>query len=723
MSVSESVLSDVRKRFAVTCEKTAEECVYLTGDLRFSVLSERILRVEKRTEAGFVDLPSQSVICRNFANPRFNVTEKDGKVRIETASAVFVTDKKTLKTRCVTPVGEAWPSARDNLGGTARTLDMTNGRVRIGKGIMSRGGVAEYDDSRSCLIGDDAMLVPRPAGGRDIYVFAFGHDYKGGLKEFFALTGYPPLLPKFVFGNWWSRYHAYSADEYLALMDEFAAKKLPFTVATVDMDWHIVDGVPKEFKPHNPTQCAGWTGYTFNKELFPDHRKFLAELKNRRLAVTFNLHPRDGVRYFEEQYADMARACGIDPAGKKTVEFDLTDPQFLLAYFDILHHPYEDEGVDFWWIDWQQGTKSKMKNADPLWMLNHYHTLDSGRDGRKPLILSRYAGVGSHRYPLGFSGDTIVSWKSLRLQPRFTSTAANVGFTWWSHDIGGHMFGKGDPELYARWVQFGAFSPVNRLHSTKRGHSKEPWLYGEEAEAVASCFLRLRHRMLPYLYAANVATAKEGVPVCRPMYYDYDEEMAYNVPDQYMFGSELLVAPVLTAARSDGFARTPVWFPAGEWVNVFTGEREEGGRYRVVESDLSTFPVYAKAGAIVPLLAERDGNSTEFDEIEVQIFRGDGEFVMHDEGCGGVKFRSRLDGGRLVVTVSPEEGAKTRKIRIRFRDAVPAAEQATGILARDDDSVTVPCTDISVVAVIPPAENGAEESGASDGAAAEGKTD
>lgn len=711
MSVSESVLSEVRKRFAVTCEKTAEECVYLTGDLRFSVLSERILRVEKRTESGFVDLPSQSVICRNFAKPQFNATETEDEVRIETASAVFVTDKRTLKTECVTPLGTARPARRDNLGGTARTLDMTNGRVRTGQGVMSRGGVAEYDDSHSCLIGENAMLVPRPEGGKDKYVFAFGHDFAGGLKEFFALTGYPPLLPKFALGNWWSRYHAYTADEYLALMDEFAAKGLPFTVATVDMDWHIVDDVPKEFKPHNPTQCAGWTGYTFNKDLFPDHRKFLAELKKRGLAVTFNLHPRDGVRYFEEQYGDMAKACGIDPATKQTVEFDLTDPQFLLAYFDILHHPYEDEGIDFWWIDWQQGTKSKMKNADPLWLLNHYHTIDSGRNGRKPLILSRYAGVGSHRYPLGFSGDTIVSWKSLRLQPRFTSTAANVGFTWWSHDIGGHMFGKGDPELYARWVQFGAFSPVNRLHSTKNGHSKEPWLYGEEAERVASEFLRLRHRMLPYLYAANVATATEGTPVCRPMYYDYDEDMAYNVPDQYMFGSELLVDPVLTKARSDGFARTPVWFPKGEWVNVFTGEREQGGRYKVVENDLSTLPVYAKAGAIVPLIAEREGNSTEFDEIEVLVFRGDNRFRMYDEGCGGIVFTSRFDGEKLVLDIAPEEGCRTRTLKVRFCDAVPAAEQAAGILARDDDSVTVPCAAISVCAVFGAPEEKAEEGG------------
>ena len=104
----------------------------------------------------------------------------------------------------------------------------------------------------------------------------------------------------------------------------------------------------------------------------------------------------------------MAKANGIDPASKEPVEFDFTDRTFVDSYFDLVLHPYEEDGVDFWWIDWQQGRKSNRQGLDPLWLLNHYHTLDAGRDGRTPLILSRYAGCGSHRYPLGFSGDTIV---------------------------------------------------------------------------------------------------------------------------------------------------------------------------------------------------------------------------------------------------------------------------------------------------------------------------
>lgn len=118
------------------------------------------------------------------------------------------------------------------------------------------------------------------------------------------------------------------------------------------------------------------------------------------------------------------------------------------AYFDM-HHRMEAEGVDFWWLDWQQGGVTRQKGLDPLWMLNHMHYLDSGRGGNWPLTFSRYAGPGSHRYPVGFSGDTIVTWESLAFQPQFTATASNIGYGWWSHDIGGHMFGYRNEELEA----------------------------------------------------------------------------------------------------------------------------------------------------------------------------------------------------------------------------------------------------------------------------------
>ena len=151
---------------------------------------------------------------------------------------------------------------------------------------------------------------------------------------------------------------------------------------------------------------------------------------------------------------------------------------------------------------------------DPLWLLNHYHYLDNCRTGQAGLILSRYGGPGSHRYPIGFSGDTIVTWESLAFQPYFTSTASNIGYTWWSHDIGGHMRGYYDEDLALRWLQFGVFSPINRLHSSCNAfNSKEPWFYSPETCRLMKQYLRLRHGLLPYLYTMNVATHEEGLPL------------------------------------------------------------------------------------------------------------------------------------------------------------------------------------------------------------------
>ena len=564
-------------RFGLKTEPINPSQTYVKNGVRLSVITPRILRVERSVDGVFEDRPTQMVFERNFANPQFSVTENGNKVTILTKQKEFSVDLNTLSVS-VKKDGK-WVSSHGgrNLKGTARTLDFSWGRwqlqtlrVKLGKGIFSTSGVTEIDDSKSHILLEDGNVLGRKKGTVDKYIFAFDDDYLGGLKEFYSLTGATPVLPKYSLGNWWSRYHAYTQEEYTSLMDKFIEKEIPLTVATIDMDWHLVHNLPKDVKKeHFAIQGVGWTGYTFDKNLFPDYKQFFKDLKSRGLAITMNLHPRDGVRYFEDQYEDMARANGIDPSTKKTVPFDCTDLNFMNSYFDYLHHPYEEDGVDFWWIDWQQGTKSKLKGFDPLWALNHYHTLDSGRDGRTPLILSRYAGIGSHRYPLGFSGDTWVRWSSLKLQPYFTANASNVGYTWWSHDIGGHVAGKGDGELYTRWVQFGTFSPINRLHSNNLSWSKEPWLYGDRAEKISTDFLRLRHRLLPYLYTANIRTARDGEPLVAPMYYRDHSPLAYRAKNQYYFGSELLVAPVVTKMKPDGYSVTDVYLPEGKWTDFF----------------------------------------------------------------------------------------------------------------------------------------------------------
>ena len=498
----------------------AKQAVVQGEKYRITVLTARLFRLEYSEDGVFEDRPTQCVLNRDFPVPQFRVFETDGSLKIVTEGVVLLYDKQKFSpsglSLTVKSKGNAhngvWHYGEEagDLRGTARTLDNADGAVELEHGLLSDwGGYSLLDDSRSLLIRPDGWVEPRQGERIDLYFFGYGRDYQACLRDFYHLTGPAPMLPRYALGNWWSRFHRYDEAEYKALMERFEAEQVPFSVAVIDMDWHLVDVDPK--------YGSGWTGYTWNKELFPDPAEFMAWLHRHGLRVTLNVHPADGVRPFEEAYRPMAEALGKDWQKEEPVEFDVTDPRFMDAYFKYLHHPNEQAGVDFWWLDWQQGTRTRIPGLDPLWMLNHYHFLDSMREDRRGLTFSRYAGPGSHRYPVGFSGDTIISWESLAFQPYFTANASNIGYGWWSHDIGGHMQGYRDDELSTRWVQFGVFSPILRLHSSCSDFtSKEPWNYNPIAEAVMKRYLRLRHELVPYLYTMNYYASRKGQPLIRP---------------------------------------------------------------------------------------------------------------------------------------------------------------------------------------------------------------
>ena len=650
-------------RFKFKAAPCKEDQVLLADNLRISIITNNIIRIEKSLNKHFVDLASQTVVNRDFCNVEWRSENNSKNITIYTSNHSFVISKKSLKV--VVDGVKAKIGGKDNLKGTVRTLDCTFGPVRLGNGIFSKKGVTLFDDSNTLLIKEDGTITQREKDTKDLYVFAFSKDFYLGLREFFSLTGYPPIMPKYVFGNWWSRYHAYTDKEYLDLMDKFKNNNVPITVATIDMDWHLVDDVPNDVNYANKGQGKGWTGYTFNRKLFPDYKGFFKKLKQENLHITMNLHPKDGVRYFEAQYDDMAKANGIDPNTKKTVEFDLTDPKFLTSYFDILHHPYEEDGVDFWWIDWQQGKKSSIKGLDPLWLLNHYHTLDNNRNGNPGLILSRYAGIGSHRYPLGFSGDTFVRWSALNFQPYFTVNASNVGYTWWSHDIGGHMGNRGDNEIYLRWLQFGVFSPINRLHSTNRGISKEPWNYPLVCDKAIN-YLQLRHRLIPYLYTACIDTNKKGIPLMQPLYYKYDDKLAYKKKyrNQYLFGTEMLVCPVTKKGDKNGVVKKKIWLPKGNWTDFITGDRYIGDKEYTITCPIDYIPVFIKEGGIVPMLNEGTVNDISYKELDLLVSVGNNSYELFDEK-GSLIIEQQKDYD-TIITLRPKDEIDIKKINIKL---------------------------------------------------------
>ena len=491
------------------------------------------------------------------------------------------------------------------------------------------------------------------------------------------------MIPRYALGNWWSRYHAYTDKEYLHLLDKFTKRDIPLTVATIDMDWHWSNTLDtrkqiteqgKNDELHGGNN--GWTGYSWNTDLFPDYKSFLKKIQQRNLKITLNLHPADGVRYFEDMYADMARAVGKDPATEELISFDFTSDDFINAYFKILHRPYERDGVEFWWIDWQQGTQSAMPGLDPLWALNHYHTLDNATE-HAPLILSRYSGIGSHRYPLGFSGDTVVSWKSLEFLTYFTAMGTNAGYTWWSHDIGGHMSGVKNDELYMRYVQFGVFSPINRLHCvSSKLVTKEPSVYMNGTGLIAEEFLRLRHKMIPFLYSASYETHVNGRALIEPMYYAYpNDEEAYSCDGQYMFGDQLIVAPITKPGDTKGFSHKKVWLPEGRWTDIFTGDEYDGNGWTDMVRWRDNFPVLAKEGGFFVLDERRHTNSIENpDDLSVLLFNGNGEYTMHEDTDGGFTHThfvsAYADGVQSVEWWADSDGTAVnrRTYRIQFRN-------------------------------------------------------
>lgn len=334
----------------------------------------------------------------------------------------------------------------------------------------------------------------------------------------------------------------------------------------------------------------------------------------------------------------MAEAMGEDPASGKPFPFDAADEKYLRAFEKCVMEPFEQTGVDFWWVDWQQKGGSSNPGMDPLFVLNHTRYLHAVRNGNPAVILSRYGGPGSHRYPLGFSGDTFASWASLAFQPYFTSTAANIGYTWWSHDIGGHMHGSKDNEKTLRWVQFGVFSPVMRLHSSPSDFMrKEPWAYPGEYCEIMKDYLRLRHQLLPWLYTQNLIASREGAALLRPMYYDYPEEflLYFTCKNQYMLGEGMMVCPITTPTdEKTKLACTEVFLPEGEWIDFFTGMRYAGKQRVGMHRPLESMPVLLRAGTILPLDAARcPANGGALPEvIRLKVYSGaSGEFEMIED--------------------------------------------------------------------------------------------
>ena len=664
--------------------------------------------MEWSEDGRFEDRATLTFVNRETPVPDFKVRDTKSRLTITTPALTLTYTKggkfsdKNLKAVFRLNGREVvWtPGTEDpqNLMGTTRTLDGCDGR-KLGRepmeqGLLSRAGWSVVDDSGRHVLTPDGSawkewVEARPAGDRqDLYLFAYGHDYKQALADFQLVAGRAPLPPKYTFGYWWSRYWQYSDNEFVDLVQKLKSVDIPIDVLIVDMDWHETWGLRKK----NPAkdeygQRIGWTG--------PSPANFLRWTENEQLKVALNLHPASGIQPYEDVYEPFTREYGWTEKGK-SVPFHIDEQKWADAYFKTVLNPMERQGVDFWWLDWQQWMESKFTPglSNTFWLnYTFFHHAEQQNPELRPFIYHRWGGLGSHRYPLAFSGDTYAKWETLAFLPYFTATSSNVNYGYWGHDIGGHMFKKEtkatDPELYTRWLQYGVFTPIFKTHSTKDPRiERYLWFFPDHLFVMRDA-IRLRYTLAPYVYNAARENYDTGVGMCRPMYYDHPErDEAYNVPEQFMFGNDILATAVVEPVDSvTGLAARRIWFPEGRWYDCATGAMYEGGRTEELHYTLSENPWYARAGAILPMNPQTVKNLQQpCDTLVLTFIPGaDGELVHYeDDGVSQqyatayatTKVAKKQEGNTLRAVVAPREGTyagapDSRSYEMRFPATFP----------------------------------------------------
>ncbi|MCC8038819.1 MAG: DUF5110 domain-containing protein [Bacteroidales bacterium] len=600
----------------------APEAVVTSGDMRFTVLTPQMIRMEWRSGAdkSWTDDATFAVINRRLPVPAYTTEQKDGYLYITTdalqlryrVGAFPATNPASADNLSISmdlnglPV--LWyPGKPDalNLKGTCRTLDSQNGdnkRSELEQGLVSRSGWAIIDDtgtrgdgSKSLLLepndiaGFDWLKLRDDSESLDWYFLGYGHHYKQALYDFTLISGKIPLPPLYAFGYWYSKYQRYTSDDFMQLVTEMEQNDLPLDVMVIDTDWHI----------------NGWTGWSWNRELIPDPQGLLDWLHNHNLKVTLNLHPAYGVENNEDNYQAFVDDLGGVPEGTTTVEWNLENPRFYRSLFDNIIRPHEDEGVDFWWLDWQQElTSNKVDGLGHTFWCNHvfFNDMALAHPERRAMIFHRWGGLGNHRYQLGFSGDSHSNFATLAFQPYFTATASNVGYGYWGHDLGGHVQdGANNAELFLRWIQFGVFTPLFRTHSTNSDNiERRMWKYSNFP--LMKQAVELRYSLIPYIYTQARGAYDTGVSICRPLYYDYPEvEEAYSQEGEYMFGDDILVNPITAPAQSaDRSIQWSTWLPEGSWYDINAGKLLEGNTTHRGSYTQAQIPYFYRAGAVIP---------------------------------------------------------------------------------------------------------------------------
>lgn len=684
-----------------TNAKSSDKLIIKGNNYRFTILSEILIRIEYCANGNFEDRPTEIARYRNF--PEFNFTKQEDENFLAIETEYFKLEYNKNKPFygskfspdqyfrvALKQTDKIWyfshPEIR-NFKSIDFSLDGVNGRPMLKKGLYSTDGFVSIDDSESLIFNPDGSLGRRSDKRIDLYLFMYRKDFGYCLRDYFRLTGKPAMIPRYTLGVWWNKDITYKDEDVYEFVKKCEKEEIPLSVFLLNKSWHINNSVN--------------SGFTFNKELFPKPKEFIDNLHKDNVYLALNVNPVSGIYQTEANFQKFKTDAGITDEGN--VPFNVFNPELLSSYFANIIKPLITMGVDLLWIDYNNKKDIYTHRA-----LNHYHFINYKSTEKRGVILSRNGLINSHLYPINYTGETIVSWDNLKMLPEYNSLACNMGISWISNDIGGFKGGIEDDELYRRFIQFGVYSPILRLSSASSHYIKrEPWNWDIHTKTIVRDYLKIRHRLIPYLYSEAYKYHQTGLAVVQPLYYNYPE--IYDEPlykNQYYFGTEMFVSPI-TNPKDLTMNRTihRMFIPEGNWYDFKTGKKFPGNKRYISFYKDEDYPVFAKSGSIIPLAKLTNLNYTgNPDYLEIHIFPGksntyrlyedDGISRKYEKGfycITEIDYNYRANNYTLIIR--PIEGKtgiipEKRTYKIRFRNTRLADDVIVYIGEDKQDSVT-----------------------------------
>ena len=655
------------------------ECVYQGKHYRITVLTERLIRLEYSKEGKFIDNPTALVLNRNFTKPKFVVRQDDKLFLLSTPYFELVYAKErnfyggkfsptsNLKiTLTNTETEKVWYYKHPEVRNYAANVKESNRQ----KSLYSIDGFVSIDDSKTPIIKSNGAFEERTGNNIDIYVFLYNKDFYSCLNDYFKLTGYPPLIPRYALGTWWNKKDSYNETEIAHFVKTAENNDVPISLFTL-YNWDD-------------------SAYSYSDK-YKDPKYISSYLHSKKIRLGLDIKVPEYIKKNTALYEKLSDYLEKDKWGN--IPFNLYNERVVDAYLKILIHPLNNLGVDFYSID-------AFNDDFKLYLLKHYLYYDELYKDRI-LIVGEDAKIAAHRYSVLYAGEEKVDWNSLKDIPFFNSSASNLGICFWSHDCGGTSGGIEDNELFIRYTQLCTFSPIFRLGSEGgKYYKREPWKWGLKPSKIATNFMNLRYRLIPYIYTEAYKYHKYGKPLIEPIYYNnpemYDDDLYRN---EYYFGSEIFVSPIVS--KKDPVMDRVIhklYIPEGTWYDFFSGKKYTGNRKYVSFYKDEEYPVFVKAGTIIPMASNKLNDTGIPINMEINVFPGNSNTysIYEDDGVTNsykreeylitnVEFLYRKN--NYSLTILPIKGKKgivpkIRNYKIRFNNTKTVAKVITYVASK-----------------------------------------